>query len=95
MDIGMRSAGMVGVRRTAILIFGVVALFIVLIFIIGLKYATMLFPLGPTLLFLQGRTRWIGAAIAVSFVVLFNLLVMDYVMAVIWSEPLIPFFASR
>ena len=95
MDIGMRSAGMVGVRRTAMLIFGVVAIFIVLIFVIGLKYATMLFPLGPTLLFLQGRTRWIGAAIAVSFVVLFNLLVMDYVMAVIWSEPLIPFFASR
>ena len=95
MDIGMRSAGMEGVRRTAMLIFGLVAVFIVLIFLIGLKYATMLFPLGPTLLFLHGRTRWIGAVIAVSFVILFNLIVMDYVMAVIWAEPLIAFFSSR
>ena len=95
MDIGMRSAGMAGVRRTAMLIFGWVIIFVVLIFVIGLKWATMIFPLGPTLLFLEGRTRWIGAAVAVSFVVLFNLIFMDYVMAVIWPEPLIPFFSTR
>ncbi len=95
MDIGMRSAGMEGVVRTALLIIGWVAFFVVLIFVIGLKWATMVFPIGPTLLFLQGRTRWIGLAIAVPFVVLFNLIVMDYVMAVIWAEPLIPFFSTR
>ena len=95
MDIGMRSAGMAGVGRTAALIFGWVIVFIALIFLIGLKYATMVFPLGPTLLFLHGRTRWIGLVIAVSFVVLFNLIVMDYVMAVIWAEPLIAFFSLR
>ena len=95
MDIGMRSAGMAGASRAAWLIFGMLAVFVALIFLIGIKYATMLFPLGPTLFFLQGRTRWIGAAIAVSFVVAFNLIVMDYVMAVIWPEPLIAFFSSR
>ena len=95
MDIGMRSAGMAGARRAAYLIFGMLAVFVALIFLIGIKYATMLFPLGPTLFFLQGRTRWIGAAIAVAFVVAFNLVVMDYVMAVIWPEPLIEFFSPR
>lgn len=93
MDIGMRSAGMEGVVRTGFLIVGWVTLFVVLIFVIGLKWATMIFPIGPTLLFLNGRMRWIGLAIAVPFVVLFNLIVMDYVMAVIWAEPLIPFFS--
>ena len=95
MDIGMRSAGMEGVVKTALLIIGWVAFFVLLIFVIGLKWATMVFPIGPTLLFLQGRTRWIGLAVAVPFVVLFNLIVMDYVMAVIWAEPLIPFFSTR
>lgn len=95
MDIGMRSAGMEGVVKTALLIIGWVAFFILLIFVIGLKYATMVFPFGPTLLFLHGRTRLIGVAVAVPFVVLFNLVVMDYVMAVIWAEPLIPFFSPR
>ena len=95
MDIGMRSAGMAGARRAAWLIFGMLAVFVALIFLIGIKYATMLFPLGPTLVFLQGRTRWIGAAVAVAFVVAFNLVVMDYVMAVIWPEPLIEFFSPR
>lgn len=95
MDIGMRSSGMAGARRTGALLFGIIAVFVALIFLIGIKYATMIFPLGPTLLFLEGRTRWIGAAIAVSFVVAFNLIVMDYVMAVIWPEPLIGFFSPR
>lgn len=95
MDIGMRSSGMAGARRTGALLFGIIGVFVALIFLIGIKYATMIFPLGPTLLFLEGRTRWIGAAIAVSFVVAFNLIVMDYVMAVIWPEPLIGFFSPR
>ena len=95
MDIGMRSSGMAGARRTGALLFGIIGVFVALIFLIGIKYATMIFPLGPTLLFLEGRTRWIGAAIAVAFVVAFNLVVMDYIMAVIWPEPLIGFFSSR
>ena len=69
--------------------------FVALIFLIGLKYATMLFPLGPTLFFLEGRTKWIGVGVALVFVALFNLIVMDRVMAVIWPEPLIPFFSLR
>ena len=95
MDIGMRSSGMAGARRTGALLFGIIGVFVALIFLIGIKYATMIFPLGPTLLFLEGRTRWIGATIAVAFVVAFNLIVMDYIMAVIWPEPLIGFFSSR
>ena len=50
-----------------------VAVFMALLHIIGLRYASILFPLGPTLLFLEGRTRWMGAAVGVALLAAFNL----------------------
>ena len=73
MDIGMRSMGMPGTRRTALLMAAMVAFFMALLHIIGLRYASILFPLGPTLLFLEGRTRWVGAAVGVALLAAFNL----------------------
>ena len=73
MDIGMRSAGVPGVRRTALLMAAMVAIFMALLHIVGLRYASILFPLGPTLLFLEGRTRWMGAAVGVALLAAFNL----------------------
>jgi TctA family transporter len=92
MDIGMRSAGMAGIRTTAYLVFGLVGAFILLIFLIGLKYATPLFAAAVPLTLLEGRARWYGAIAGVGFVTLFNLVLMDRIMAVIWYEPLIPLF---
>lgn len=73
MDIGMRSLGMAGMRRTALLMAAMVAVFTVLIHVIGLRYASILFPLGPTLLFLKGPKRWVGAAFGVALLAAFNL----------------------
>ena len=73
MDIGMRSVGLSGARRTALLMAAMVAVFMALLHIIGLRYASILFPLGPTLLFLEGRTRWIGAGVGVALLAAFNL----------------------
>ena len=81
MDIGMRSAGLPSARRTALLMAAMVAVFMALISVIGLRYAVILFPLGPTLLFLEGRTRWIGAGVGVALVALFKLLILDYLLA--------------
>ena len=77
MDIGMRSAGMEGARKTALLMSGMIAVFMALLLLAGLKYATIIFPLGPTLLFLKGRTRWIGATVGVAFMAAFNLAFLD------------------
>jgi putative tricarboxylic transport membrane protein len=92
MDIGMRSAGMAGIRTTALLVFGLVGAFIVLIFLIGLKYATPLFAIAVPLTLMEGRARWYGALAGFGFVTLFNYVLMDRIMAVIWYEPLIPLF---
>lgn len=72
MDIGMRSAGVPGARKAALLMAAMVAVFIALIPVIGLRYAAILFPLGPTLLFLEGRTRWIGAGVGVALLAAFS-----------------------
>ena len=73
MDIGMRSVELPGARRTALLMAAMVAVFVALLHVIGLTYAAILFPLGPTLLFLEGRTRWIGAGVGVALLAAFSL----------------------
>lgn len=72
MDIGLRSLGMADARRTALLTAAMMAVFMALLHVIGLRYATILFPLGPALLFLEGRTRWIGAGVGVALLAAFN-----------------------
>lgn len=72
MDIGIRSLGMPDARRTALLMAAMMAVFMALLHVIGLRYATILFPLGPALLFLEGRTRWIGAGVGVALLAAFN-----------------------
>lgn len=72
MDIGIRSLGMADARRTALLMAAMMAVFMALLHVIGLRYATILFPLGPALLFLEGRTRWIGAGVGVALLATFN-----------------------
>jgi hypothetical protein len=94
MDIGMRSAGMDGARKTGYLVAGILGIFVALVFLIGLKYATMLFPLPVTYFLLEGRARKLGMPIAFVFVLLFNLVLMDRIMAVIWPEAIISFFNS-
>lgn len=72
MDIGIRSLGMADARRTAMLMAAMMAVFMALLHVIGLMYATVLFPLGPALLFLEGRTRWVGAGVGVALLAAFN-----------------------
>ena len=72
MDIGIRSLGTADARRTALFMAAMMAVFMALLHVIGLRYATILFPLGPALLFLEGRTRWIGAGVGVALLAAFN-----------------------
>ena len=57
--------------------------------IVGLQYAAILLALlGPALL-LSGRLRWIGGGLAAVVVAVFSFVLLDYLMAVIWPQPVI------
>lgn len=89
MDLGMRSTEMEGAGRSGLMILGLVGLFFLLAGTIGLQWASVVFStLGPVL-FLEGRLRWISAAISGGFVFIFSEFVMFRILGIIWPEPFI------
>ena len=89
LDLGMRSTGMAGMKSAAVIVGGLLAAFVVLAMIVGLQYASILLALlGPVLL-LSGRLRWIGGGLAAVVVAVFSFVLLDYLMAVIWPQPVI------
>ena len=89
LDLGMRSTGMAGMRSASLIVVGLLTAFVVLAMIVGLQYAAILLALlGPALL-LSGRLRWIGGGLAAVVVAVFSFVLLDYLMAVIWPQPVI------
>ena len=89
LDLGMRSTGMAGMKSAAVIVGGLLAAFVVLAMIVGLQYASILLALlGPVLL-LSGHLRWIGGGLAAVVVAVFSFVLLDYLMAVIWPQPVI------
>ncbi len=89
LDLGMRSTGMAGTRTAGLIVVGLLAGFVVLAMIVGLSLAAIcLALLGPVLL-LSGRLRWIGGVLAAAVVAVFSYVLLDYLMAVIWPQPII------
>lgn len=80
---------MAGMKSAAVIVGGLLAAFVVLAMIVGLQYASILLALlGPVLL-LSGRLRWIGGGLAAVVVAVFSFVLLDYLMAVIWPQPVI------
>ena len=80
---------MAGMKSAAVIVGGLLAAFVVLAMIVGLQYASILLALlGPVLL-LSGRLRWIGGGLAAGEVAVFSFVLLDYLMAVIWPQPVI------
>lgn len=89
MDIGMRSTEMEGAGRSGLMIVSLVVLFFLLAGTIGLQWASVIFStLGP-IVFLEGRLRWVSAAVSGGFVFVFSQFVMYRVLGVLWPEPFI------
>ena len=80
---------MAGMKSAAVIVGGLLAAFVVLAMIVGLQFASILLALlGPVLL-LSGRLRWIGGGLAAVVVAVFSFVLLDYLMAVIWPQPVI------
>ena len=89
LDLGMMSTGMAGMKSAAVIVGGLLAAFVVLAMIVGLQYASILLALSGPVLLLSGRLRWIGGGLAAVVVAVFSFVLLDYLMAVIWPQPVI------
>ncbi len=87
MDVGMRSSGLGGASRAALVVAGLLALFVFTSLLIGLSYAGLVYAvLGPLSLG-NGRWRWGGAVVAPVVVWTFIFVIADKFAAVYWPEP--------
>lgn len=91
LDISMRSAGIVGSKRAAIITAGLLAMYLLSIEVIGIKWAGVPFAILTPLLLMPGRKKWLVSAISVTLYVIFVLVFGDELLAIYWPKALINF----
>ena len=84
MDLGMHSLALPGARFAAIAFFLLLFGFVILTGIIGLRLGAIAFAASVPLVFMTGPTRVPMAVISALLVFVFQRLLMDYVLNVIW-----------
>jgi hypothetical protein len=87
MDIGMKSVGMEGTNAAAIKIIGMLALFAFLGGTIGFKWATFSYAFLSPFFWMPGKWKYIGPMISITVVAVFEFLLMDNFIYIIWPEP--------
>ena len=86
LDISMRSAGIVGSRRAAIITAGLLLLYLFSIVAIGIKWAGVPFAILTPLLLMPGRNKWMVSGISVALYVIFVLVFGDELLAIYWPH---------
>jgi TctA family transporter len=86
MDIGMRSSGVEGSKRTGAVLLGLIALFLLLSAFWGLQYASIVFAVLCAAALMSTKRRWPPALAAGSIIGAMVFIVFDYLMAIIWPE---------
>jgi len=86
MDIGMRSFDVPGAARTAFIIAGFVAGFLVLSALIGLQYASILFALTFPLVLMKGPGRYLASIVSAILVAMIAIGLLDWYMNVFWPD---------
>lgn len=86
LDISMRSAGIVGSKRAAIITAGLLAMYLFCIEGFGIKWGGVPFAVLTPLLLMPGRKKWLVSAISVAVYVGFVLIFGDELLAIYWPK---------
>jgi hypothetical protein len=89
MDIGLRSLHIEGAAKSAALITGFIALFLLLATTIGLKYSSIIFAVLFPLVMMDGKTRWIASLTAGLLVASIAIGLLDSYMGVFWPDQVV------
>jgi hypothetical protein len=89
LDLGMLSAGVEGRGRSALLLGGLLMLFVILAALVGLQYASIvLAALSPAAL-MTGRHPWAWGLLTGGIIAAAVFGFFDHVMSMIWPEPIL------
>lgn len=86
LDISMRSSGIVGSKRAAIITAGLLAFYLFCIEGFGIKWGGAPFALLAPLLLMPGRKKWITAAISLGLYIVFVVVFGDELLAIYWPK---------
>jgi hypothetical protein len=89
MDIGLRCVTVPGCGRTALIVAGFIAAFLLLSAVIGLQYAVIAFALSFPLVMGEGPMRWVAGACAGIIVAVVSLVLLDQLMGVLWPDTIV------
>ncbi|HSS64170.1 MAG TPA: tripartite tricarboxylate transporter TctB family protein, partial [Gammaproteobacteria bacterium] len=89
LDLGMQSAAVEGRGRSAMVLFGLIALFLVLSVCIGLQYAAIVLAAAAPLPLMTGSRRWAWGILSGGIIALLVAVLFDRMLHVIWPEPLL------
>lgn len=89
LDLGMISEGTVGRKRSAAILLGLIALFILLSITIGMEWGAIILAAVAPATLMTGKRPWAWGLLSGALIALFAFIVFDEMMDVIWPEPLL------
>jgi TctA family transporter len=89
MDIGLRCVTVPDCGRTALIVAGFIAAFLLLSAFVGLQYAVIAFAVSFPLVMGEGPMRWVAGACAGIIVAVVSLVLLDQLMGVLWPDTIV------
>jgi TctA family transporter len=89
LDLDLRSVGIEGSRRAALVTGALLALYVAAIFIIGLKWAGLVFAVLTPLALMETRSKYLVSALSVAFYAAFVIFIGDQLLAIYWPKGLL------
>lgn len=86
LDIAMRSVGMEGARKAALQLGGLLAMYGLLTYAVGIQYSGLAFAIATPLVLMKGRVRFLTAAISAALFWLFVTGIGDYLLNIRWPH---------
>lgn len=89
LDLGMVSEGIEGRKRSAAILLGLIALFILLSMTIGMEWGAIIVATVSPATMMTGKRPWAWGLLTGGLIALFAFVVFDEMMDVIWPEPIL------
>lgn len=86
LDISMRSAGIVGSKRAALITAFLLALYVFCIYGFGIKWAGVPFAILAPVMLMPGKKKWLVSGISVALYIIFVLVFGDELLAIYWPH---------